>query len=105
MYLSPGQVEGSAADEAVRPDEGLQADFRVLRFAAIMLPEEVCMQARQPQAFPPDRQRQRRILQPVQFLCAAQAYPLNRHHYYSGASAARQHLNFMVGFRSTLQVS
>ena len=91
VYLSPGQVEGSAAHEAVRPDEGFQADFRVLRFAAIMLSEEVRMQARQPQAFPPDRQRQRRILQALQLLCAAQAHSLNRHHYRPAAPAARQH--------------
>jgi hypothetical protein len=91
VYLSPGQVEASAADEAVRPNEGLQADFRVLCSAAIMLSEEVRMQARQPQAFPPDRQRQRRILQALQLLCAAQAHSLNRHHYRLGAPAAPQH--------------
>ena len=62
----------------MRPDEGVLADLRLLCTATALLPEEVSVQARQPQALPPHRQRERRILQAAQLLCAAQPASLDR---------------------------
>ena len=62
----------------MRPDEGILADFRLLCSAVAMLPEEVSVQAHQPQAFPLHSQRQRRIPKLAQLLCAAQSDRLNR---------------------------
>ena len=80
-HLVSSQLQSPAADQAVRPDEGLQADLRLLCCAFVAgLPKEVGVQARQPQAFPRHSQRQRRVPQAAQLLCAARPHSLNRQH-------------------------
>ena len=75
-HLIGSELQSPTANQAVRPDEGLQADLGLLCSVSALLPEQVGVQARQPQALPPHSQRQRRVPQLAQLLCAAQSASL-----------------------------
>ncbi len=80
-HLVCSELQSPAANQAMRPDKGLQADLRLLCSATVaLLHEEVGVQAGQAQAFPPNSQRQRRAPKAAELLCAAQADSLSRQH-------------------------
>ena len=76
-HQASGQLKCSAPHKAVRPHKGLQADRWLSVLDSINLSEEVSMKLTQPQAFPLDSYRQRRVPQPAKLLCAAQPCALS----------------------------